>query len=512
MKSSNRDFLISLIAQMMVFATNMIISFFFTPFIISKLGTEAYGFIGLVNNFVSYLSVITIALNSLAGRFITLSYHKNDEKKVREYYSSVFFADTFIGIIVLIASVILCINIQSLINIPDSLVKDVKITVILAFFSSTISLVGVVFGVAAFIKNKLYMNSLAQMTANITRVLILAVSFWLFVPHMWYYSIAAICTGLITMTLQYCITKKLLPEIKIKREYFNLKRVFEILKSGIWVSLESLNKMLQTGLDLLVTNLFVNPSAMGLFSIAKQIPVVLAQIPQLVANVFNPELAKLYAENKKEELIEKFKFTINFLSFMMIVPLIGFVVFGKEFYTLWLNGKSVEEINTIQILSILTVLPLLVNAYVEGLYYANTLTNKIKGSVIITTIFSVSSIGTEFLLLKATSFNPLIIIAGTSSCFMIVRHAIVTPLYCSHVLNLPKLTFYPALIKSIFISCVIYVLFEAIRRFAVINSWLTFMLVCACAGIVGYIVVLILLFNKNERKKVIQMIFKRKSR
>ena len=46
MKSSNRDFLINLIAQMMVFATNMIISFFFTPFIISKLGTEAYGFIG----------------------------------------------------------------------------------------------------------------------------------------------------------------------------------------------------------------------------------------------------------------------------------------------------------------------------------------------------------------------------------------------------------------------------------------------------------------------------------
>lgn len=362
------------------------------------------------------------------------------------------------------------------------------------------------------ITNKMSKNDEKGMTANITRVLILAVSFWLFVPHMWYYSIAAICTGLITMTLQYCITKKLLPEIKIKREYFNLKRVLEILKSGIWVSLESLNKMLQTGLDLLVTNLFVNPSAMGLFSIAKQIPVVLAQIPQLVANVFNPELAKLYAENKKEELIEKFKFTINFLSFMMIVPLIGFVVFGKEFYTLWLNGKSVEEINTIQILSILTVLPLLVNAYVEGLYYANTLTNKIKGSVIITTIFSVASIGTEFLLLKATSFNPLIIIAGTSSCFMIVRHAIVTPLYCSHVLNLPKLTFYPALIKSILISCVIYALFEAIRRFAVINSWLTFMLVCACAGIVGYIVVLILLFNKNERKKVIQMIFKRKSR
>lgn len=53
-------------------------------------------FVGLVNNFVSYISVITVALNSLAGRFITLSYHRHDEKKVREYFSSVFFADTIL--------------------------------------------------------------------------------------------------------------------------------------------------------------------------------------------------------------------------------------------------------------------------------------------------------------------------------------------------------------------------------------------------------------------------------
>lgn len=512
MKSNNRDFLINLVAQMMVFATNLIISFFFTPIVLNKLGNEAYGFVGLVNNFVSYISVITVALNSLAGRFITLSYHRHDEKKVREYFSSVFFADTILGVLVLGAAVILCVRIEYLINIPDYLVSDVRTTVILAFFSSTISLIGVVFGVAAFIKNKLYLNSLAQMTANIVRVLVLAATFWLFVPHMWYYSIAAICAGGVTIALQYVFTKKLIPEITIKKEYYNPKRILEILKSGVWLSLESLNKMLQMGLDLLVTNLFVNASAMGLFSIAKQIPVILAQIPQLIANVFNPELAKLYAENKQEELIEKFKFTIRFLSFMMIVPLIGFVVFGKEFYTLWLGNKTVNEINTIQILSILTVLPLLVNAYVEGLYYANTLANKIKGSVIITTIFSVASIGTEFLLLKTTNFNPLIIIAGTSSCYMIVRHAVVTPLYCAYVLKLPKMTFYPALVKSVVISCVIYVLFEGVRRVIVIGSWFKFLFVCAGVGILGYVLVLILLFNKDERKKVLQMVLKRKSK
>ena len=95
---------------------------------------------------------------------------------------------------------------------------------------------------------------------------------------------------------------------------------------------------------------------------------------------------------------------------------------------------------------------------------------------------------------------------------MIVRHAVVTPLYCAYVLKLPKMTFYPALVKSVVISCVIYVLFEGVRRVIVIGSWFKFLFVCAGVGILGYVLVLILLFNKDERKKVLQMVLKRKSK
>lgn len=87
-----------------------------------------------------------------------------------------------------------------------------------------------------------------------------------------------------------------------------------------------------------------------------------------------------------------------------------------------------------------------------------------------------------------------------------------TPLYCAYVLKLPKMTFYPALIKSVAISCVIYVLFEGVRRVVIIGSWFKFLFVCAGVGILGYVLVLILLFNKDERKKVLQMVLKRKSK
>ena len=85
-----KQFTVNLICQVLVFVFNLIINFLMTPYMLQKLGSEAYGFIGLVNNFISYLSVVTIALNSLAGRYITISFHRNESEKCEEYYSSVF--------------------------------------------------------------------------------------------------------------------------------------------------------------------------------------------------------------------------------------------------------------------------------------------------------------------------------------------------------------------------------------------------------------------------------------
>lgn len=60
----------------MNFAVNMGIGFAITPFIVSRVGAEAYGFAGLANTMVGYATLFTIALNSVAGRFITVAYHQ----------------------------------------------------------------------------------------------------------------------------------------------------------------------------------------------------------------------------------------------------------------------------------------------------------------------------------------------------------------------------------------------------------------------------------------------------
>lgn len=509
MKSKN--FSINLICQLIVFSTNMVINFFLTPYILKKLGTEAYGFIGLINNFVSYLGVVTIALNSMAGRYITLSYHKGEKETAEEYYSSVFFANVILSVVVFAAAIVLTVNVSKWLNVPTVLLKDVRVTIILAAVNTIISLITVVYGIAAFIKNKLYKNSMGQMIAAIARVCMMIVTFALFEAHMWYYTLAAIVSAVILLLIQMRITSKLCPEFTIDIKKLEVKKISEIIKSGAWVSVESFNKILQTGLDLLISNVFVGVGATGLLSIAKTIPNVLTQVTSTIAGVFNPELARLYAENRMDELKREFLFTVRALSFIMIVPLIGFIIFGREFYTLWLPQYSNEEVSLIQKLSVLTVLPLLVNAYVEGLYYANTLTNKIKGSVLISLGFSVGSIATELFFLNYTTIEPLFLIAGTSSVFLMIRYMVVTPLYSAYVLKLPLLTFYPVLIRTIAVSGFIGIMFYIVKYIVPIKSWFQLILCCGSCGIIGYLFVFFTLLSRQERKKMLHLI-KRKGK
>lgn len=504
--SEKKQFIFNFMSSIAVFISNLVINFFLTPYVLHKLGTEAYGFIGLVNSIVSYISVVTVALNSLAGRYITLAYHKGDIKKAKEYMTSVFFANVVLSGIVFIASIYITCNIAQIINVPEYLISDVRLTMMMAFANICFSLLSVVFSVAAFIKNKLYYNSFASIISVIIRIIIICGGFFLFTPHIWYYTFSGLLSAIVLLCLQKFYTKKLTPELKIDREYFKIFKIFEIIKSGVWISLESLNKILQTGLDLLIANLFVSTVATGILSIAKSIPNILLQIPALISGIFNPQLARLYAENKREVLIERFKFSVRFLTFVMNVPLVGFLIFGMDFFKLWLPYKNAYELKAIYNISVLTVIPLLCNAYVEGLYYANTLTNKIKESVIITFFFSVASISIEFLLLTCTEIDPLYVIAGTSAVLMSIRSLVVTPYYCAWVLKIPKNTFYRPLIKALGLSVIIGILFKLMHSLWTIHSWLELIMLCSICAIVGYTFSFFLSFNADEKSEVIKLI------
>lgn len=81
--NNGKRLVVTLMSTSLATVMSFVVSFFLTPFITSKLGTEAYGFVTLSKNFVSYAVIVSTALDSYATRYIAMEYHnKNFQKAI----------------------------------------------------------------------------------------------------------------------------------------------------------------------------------------------------------------------------------------------------------------------------------------------------------------------------------------------------------------------------------------------------------------------------------------------
>ena len=123
--TKNKQLLINLGTTVLVLVINTVINFFLSRYVVDYIGESAYGFISLANNFISYATIFTTAINSMASRFITLNIHQKKIKTANRFFSSVLIANIIIIAVLMIPSIILILYLDKVVNIPPELVLDV---------------------------------------------------------------------------------------------------------------------------------------------------------------------------------------------------------------------------------------------------------------------------------------------------------------------------------------------------------------------------------------------------
>jgi len=85
--SKNKQLTINLITTLFVLLINIVINFGLSRYIVDVIGESAYGFVSLANTFVTYATIFTTALNSMASRFITIDIHNQKFKSANQFFS-----------------------------------------------------------------------------------------------------------------------------------------------------------------------------------------------------------------------------------------------------------------------------------------------------------------------------------------------------------------------------------------------------------------------------------------
>lgn len=509
-QKNKKTLLINLGASLIVFLVQLIISFWVTPYVVGKLGESAYGFITLALNFTEYATLLTVAINSMASRFISISYNQNNVEEANEYFSSVFWFNIILSSIILVLSIFLVVNINHIINIPSSQINDVKITFALTFFNLIVSFISTCYAATPFVTNRMDYNAYVQIVSKFVRLVLTILLFLLCVPRIYYVGLANLIATLIALLIYMYIKNVLTPEFSIRLCYFSFKKLIIIAKSGVWMLLSNLSSLLLNGMDLLIANLLISPDAMGRLSVSKQLPMAVSSLLGYLSSIFTASLTQLVALGKKSELVEEIKFTFRILGTFLTVPFAGIIIYGISFLYLWLpeGVYTYAEIIEIYILMMLTLSNIIVNAYMYSLHSLYIAINKVKMYSIVIFVCSVISVFTTIILTKFSGLG-VYAIAGTSTIILSLINLFWVPMYAEKVLNIKTFSFMKTIMKNYIALIMTCIIFKILSNFLVLNNWTYFLLSCMLSALIGYVFAFNFILKKEERKRVKDVISKK---
>lgn len=503
--STKYQLFINLFCQIFLVVTNMAISFFLVPFILKKLGADAYGFVGLANDFISYAQIVTIALNSMASRFITINLCQKKYDTANKMFNSVLIGNIIIGLILIIPMALVIIFLPNIITVPVTLLHSVRILWIILFINFIITIITSVFGVSTYATNKLYLSSLRQIESQVVRSIILIVTFVFLPTKLWYVGLATLSATLVVSLYNYKYVRKLLPEIEFNKKYFDRKSILTLIGSGIWNTVTKLSGLLSSGLDLLLTNTFINSTLMGILSVAKTLPNVILSFFGSLTSVFSPQLTISYANGKYDEIKDQLIFSMKLVGIFACIPLSIMIGLGVEFYSLWV---PTADSNLLWWLSVVTGAGMILSMPLEPLWNIFSTTNKVKQSSIFLIVSSAVNIIIVLILLNVFDNNyvRLFVIAGTSTVISLIKSLTFLPMYGAKCVNLKWNTFYPTIFKNTFSTIIVTAIAFFIKQLLPINSWLMFIINSLIVVIVALAINVFIILNKEDRKKLMSLI------
>lgn len=493
--TKGKRLVITLMSTGMATVMSFVVSFFLTPFITNVLGTEAYGFVTLSKNFVSYAVIISTALDSYATRYIAMEYHQKKFNKVNNYVSSAFYGDMVIALGVLVIGILFVAFMEHFLNVSPELLVSVKILFLLVFVNFFFTTIQTTFNSTSYIKNRLDITGFVRVIGYTVEIILYVTIFNFFPPRVWYVGVVMLVVTAINFVAAVWMFRSMTPEIEVKKTYFSIDAVKKLVGSGIWNSINSLGVTLNSGFDLLVTNLLLTNLEMGQIAITKTIASIFSSLEAMLCQPFQPLLLKSYSDHNEKQLHEELRMSVNISGFFSALAFAGFFSLGKLFYQLWIPNQDTELLYT---LTVVTILAYVTEGPIHPLYYIYTLTVKNKVPCLITLIGGVFNVVGMFVLVRYTNMGIYSIVI-TTTVITTITSMITNPPYMAHCLKMKLYAFYPVLLINIVGTVAMTFVFALITRVINPTGWIGLIATAALLCAVGFLIYFIFVFSTKER-------------
>lgn len=335
---------------------SILISVFFTNFIVSKLGVNEYGLRSFSLSFVSYLSFFELGISTA---YLRIAYQKRNERGEEgvKHVNGIFLKIYLIlGILSLIVGTILVILIQTDILVfsewqavfPEAK-NIISMIIAISFMNAAVSFPCSVFSLIVTASKKFIWRNLRILLITIFNF---AVELILLVFG---YKSVAITLGCFVVEVVFCFINFIYIFYILKARFTlnkskNDKKVLkEIIGFSIFSFLATITQTLNLSVDKILLG-FIAPLSVTIYTLSVAFNGYVATCYSSISAVFAPKITECALADDKILIQKDHDLIMNITAFIVTFIVFGFVSCGSPFIQFWLRNSN--ELTQIELNSI----------------------------------------------------------------------------------------------------------------------------------------------------------------
>lgn len=318
----------------------ILIAILLTPYMISKLGEDLYGYWILLNSILIYLNLSNLGFSTT---LLKETSHINDIRLLNKHISTMFFFFLFIVFCILLLSFYFIGYLDTVFMIPDILLSIAKTTFIIFIMTFFISFMSNIFQTILFAKGFFHIQ------AFIATVQALFSAFFIAFILSINYSIVEISLVNLIITIffsfiMYLITKVYVP-FHISFKYFDFDILKKMFSPSIHYFIVAATATIILYSDNIIISSYIGLSSVAIYAIGYKIVDISQKLLFKVVDVMIPDIAKLYAEKEYHTI---YRLHNKVLLYSTILGALGYgflFIFGIDIIELWVGKQYTLDPN-----------------------------------------------------------------------------------------------------------------------------------------------------------------------
>ena len=470
--------------------------------VLDKLGVDDFSLYNVVYGVIGLLSFLNGTLSSGTSRFITFALGKGDLAKLQKTFSVALYVHVLLAVLViLLGETVGLWYVHNVMVIPPERLSAVLVVYQISILSTVITILQVPFISEVMAHERMSIYAYIGIYEAIAKLAIVFLLICSPFDELIYYA-ALVALASLTVFLFYVFyTKRKFDEVSLKF-HFDKFTFISIMKFSGWNIIANISGTLMKQGVIMLFNIFFSPVVVAAQAISNQISNAMMQFVENVRQAINPQVIKLYADEKYEDSKRLTLQSAEYVFALLLLMGIPCIMIMPSLLDLWLVEVPEYAVDFARLIILQDIL----GNFSAAFYTPMVAANKIQKNSISATFLCFIQFGLLCVLFRMGLDAIWARILGV--VFTAIWSFVVKPYILWRDINYTWNELFRCIFRSIrsfvIVAIICYVLYVLIPQTTIIRS-----LLLALISIVVVLVVSYTFMTKSVRKEIMSFVVRK---